>query len=61
MDKIKEELKTLNTELTVLKRTVKSLTNIKQKILVMVQVISELKEDILNIKDENAKKSLKHW
>ena len=55
MDDTKEELKTLNTEITVLKDTVKSLTNIKKETIVMVQVISELKEDILNIKDENDK------
>ena len=60
MDEIKEELKTLNTELTVLKHTVKYLNNIRTETLVMVKVISELKEDILNIKDENPKQ-LKNW
>ena len=55
MDEIKEELKTLHTEITVLKDTVKSLTNIKKEKIFMVQVISELKEDILNIKDDNDK------
>ena len=38
MDEIKEELKTLNTEITVLKDTVKSLTSIKKETIVMVQV-----------------------